>query len=292
VLLAGDVIGYGALKDDNASFLVLLPLALIIVCWASSRWNVGALILAATLLVKPLLLPLLLVPILARRWRATAIAAGVTVLGLLLSAPLAGGASGPMEVLKRLSRGSGLTGSSSIYNMSLGGLGEWRHLPEGLVLSARIAIALVAIACIVAVWRLRPPMTLSVIGPLTGVLLGATFLAGPLSEKTYVPLLLPAALTCLLARRHVITGLVIASGLVAAYNSKLFGIGYDGTAWQLRFVTVEVLVFEASVLALRVAVLSVLPDDASRESWGTLVQTLFRQASGVRPGSAPASATS
>jgi hypothetical protein len=112
---------------------------------------------------------------------------------------------------------------------------------------------------------------IAIVGPLAGVLLGATFLAGPLSEKTYVPLLMAPALTCLLVRRNAVTGLVIAAGLIAAYNSKLaLGLGYNGTAWQLQFVSVEVLVFAACVLALLTAVRSGLVDGSSDRTWRSL----------------------
>jgi len=249
-LLEGDLVMRDA-RLENVSVLLVLPCLGVIYCWGTGRWRGGAMILAATLLVKPLLIALVIVPLLARRWTATALTIAVTALLGLMSLPLVKNLSAAGKVAGNVLRGSSLTGGMAVYNLSIWGWGQVHHVPSGLVLSARFLVVAVAVGCGVVFWRRRPPVTVATVGPLAGVLLGATFLAGSLSENHYVLVLLPVAFSCLRAGSVVTRSLIVGAGLLAAYSSQYATfLGSSLPAVQTRFVVIELLVFVGSVIAV------------------------------------------
>jgi arabinofuranan 3-O-arabinosyltransferase len=263
LLLEGDLVVSTAFLD-NIDLFLLLPLVAIIACWATGRWQAGAILLGVTLLIKPLLLPLLLIPLVTRRWRDAVLA---TAIGLssALFIPLLANETSLLTVVQRLFHGSNLVGQNAVYNLSISGLGDWYHIPLVLTLVARVVVVAVLVACLVRTYRVNrnSEVAPNMVGPLAGMVLAGAFLAGPLSEDHYVVLLLPLGLTCLLARRTITNAVVGLAGLFAIYTGRyLHGLGGSSSLVQLRFVIVEVLIFVACSLATWIMALG--PRDESQ----------------------------
>jgi hypothetical protein len=249
-LLEGDLVVRDA-RLENISVLMVLPCVGIVLCWGTGRWRWGAVILAATLLIKPMLIALLVVPLLARRWTATALTVAVTAVLCVLALPLVPSVGAALKIADRVLKGSNLTGAMSVYNLSLWGWGHTHHTPTVVVVGGRLLVVVVAVACLAVVWRREQPMTVATVGPLAGLLLGATFLAGSLSENHYLLVLLPVAFTCLIATSVASRLLVVGAVVLAAYSHHYTTIlGTSASAIQTRFVVIELLLFVASALAL------------------------------------------
>lgn len=254
-LIKGDLI-LGSAWLENATVLLIPPLVVMILSWGSGRWPLGSVAFALSLVFKPTLAPLVVIPFLARRWRSTAWAVGAAAALGLLSLPWAGGVRTTGQVVEALLHGSNLVGEKSVFNLSLRGMGEWHQIPGPIMTSARLVVVAVAIVCLVAVWRARPQMTSVLVGALAGLLLATTFLAGPLSEKNYLWLLVPPALACAWGGGRMPRGLVAIAGLLAMYSAyyvgyapRLEALSLDGYR-QVRYITIEVLVLAASAVVV------------------------------------------
>ncbi len=89
------------------------------------------------------------------------------------------------------------------------------------------------------------------VGPLSGVILGGVFLAGPLSEGHYLVFLIPGAMTAVAVRSLMARLLLFGALLTAAYASVYFhGVGVSQVALQARLVLIELLVFGGCAWAL------------------------------------------
>src|SRR3954469_84018 len=119
--LLGGVIAARSLFLGNLSEL-LAPVAVgALLAFRRGRWLLGCALLAAALLVKPLLAPLVLVPVLHRQWAplVRTMAPGGALL-LLAVALVPGGATFP-RVLRYCLAGTNLHGANAINNLSLRG---------------------------------------------------------------------------------------------------------------------------------------------------------------------------
>jgi len=240
--LLGGVIANRSLFLGNLSEL-LAPVAVgALLAFRRGRWLLGCALLAASLLVKPLLAPLVLVPVLHRRWGplVTTMAPGG---GLLLIAMglVPGGARFP-SVLRYCLTGTNLHGRNAINNLSLRGWAEGQHAPRALGLAAA-GMTLVAIA--VLVWRRmragEPPSPIR----LGAVLMFGTFLAGGIAEVHFLLIGYAIVLLHVVVDRPPALPFVPGLALLGApdgYMTLLLGRTADGQSW---LVLAELLVLAA-----------------------------------------------
>ena len=253
VLLKGDLL-VSILWLDNASVLLVLPCAWLLVRWSAARWTSGAVVLGLTLLLKPVLVPLIVILLVFRRWKETAIVAGVSLTGLVVCLPLISGSGSLVTVAHRLAGGSNLQGDLAVYNCSLAGIGSAHHVAGLAVGLARVGVTAATVIILVQVARVERPPSAYLVGSLSGLLLSAVFLAGPLGESHYLLLLIPGAILCVGWDSWPVRGLLLAALLAAGFPSFYFG-GHGGSAsdLQVRAVLIEGLLFTASaVVALAV----------------------------------------
>jgi hypothetical protein len=255
-----------SLPNGNIGWLLILPCAYVVLRWGQGRWVAGGVALAVTLLIKPVLLPLLLIPLLYRKWKSVAVAAAVTCAGFAVMLPFVGDLGAMPGVLAKLSEGKSLDGRGEVNNLSLAALGNVHHVDSIVILLARTAVVGLAIAVVAVIAFHQPRVSLEVVGPLSGVILGAVFLAGSLSESHYLLYLIPGAMTAVAVRSYVARLLLFGAMLTAAYASFYFHhVGaIDFGALQARCVLIELLVFAGCVWALVVGIRGDA-DDGERE---------------------------
>jgi hypothetical protein len=200
VALFGGVVAHRSRYTGNLSEL-LVPVAVgVLLAFHRGRWLLGCALLAASLLVKPLLAPLVLVPLLHRRWpqvAVTMIPAAVLLLAGMLLIP--GGTRFPTVFLHTLA-GSNLHGDQAVNNLSLRGWAEAHGVPGALGVAAALVLAAVVLV------RARGQKHLG------AVLLLGTFLIGGLSEISYLPVALAVALLQAATERY--RGLLLLPGFV------------------------------------------------------------------------------
>jgi arabinofuranan 3-O-arabinosyltransferase len=240
--LLGGVLATRSLFLGNLSEL-LVPIAVgVLLAFHRGRWVLGCALLAASLLIKPLLAPLLLVPILHRRWTAllcTMLPAGALLVLSVLLVP--GGLDFP-QVLRYVVGGTNLHGANAINNLSLRG---WA---EGQGGSHAAAVAASAAVVGAVLWRVtRGGSRLSPVW-LGNVLLLTTFLAGGISEvhfllSAYAGILLFVVVHRLPARiwLRFLPGLLLLA-VPGPYPTMLLGRHNDGQTW---LVAAELLLFAA-----------------------------------------------
>ena len=177
MVLLGGVVAQRSLYAGNLS-AVLAPVAVaVLLAFHRGRWLLGCTVLAASLLVKPLLAPLILIPLLARRWRPFARAmlpAGALLLLSLVVVP--GGTRFPAVLMHSLA-GSNLHGTEAANNLSLRGWVEAHHLHPAIGVAASVAVVA---AAVLRGREVRDPTWLG------SVLLLTTFLAGAIGEANYL----------------------------------------------------------------------------------------------------------
>ncbi len=234
-LVLSSQIAAQTLSSGNVTILLVLPAFWVLELWARDHWRAGALLLAVTLCLKPLLLPLLLIPLVRRRWEAI----GLAVLPAVAVSILTGWATGTLSDLPRLlwflGSGNGLTGSRAAYNISLRAFGEVHGL-EPLVFVLRGVVVAAVGYCL---WRFATHRaTFHVIG---WVILLGTFLAGSIGEPHYLFLGLPAVYDLLSQRRlGWIAGACFVGLLLVAVPRGFTG---DIRLLQVRQVSTEIVLF-------------------------------------------------
>ena len=181
--LFGGVVASRSLFLGNLSEL-LVPVAVgVLLAFQRGRWVPGCAVLAASLLVKPLLAPLVLVAVLHRRWGAlgrTMVPAGLLLLLSMLLVP--GGPDYP-AVLRYCLSGTNLHGAYAANNLSLRGWAEGQHAPRLLGVLAAGVVGVLVVAGIARVRRrggCPAPVWLG------NVLLLGTLLAGGISETHFL----------------------------------------------------------------------------------------------------------
>jgi arabinofuranan 3-O-arabinosyltransferase len=265
ILLKGDLV-VGALWLDNASVLLLLPCALLLIWWGGNRWTLGATVLGITLLLKPLLAPLLVLPLTFRRWKALIVAIAVATIGLLISIVVSGNERSMVTIAKKLEGGSNLVKNGAVYNLSILGVQHNHHLNVVVFSVIRLAVIVIALLLVVRCIRRSVGVSLVSVGSLSALVLSAVFLAGPLSEDHYLLLLLPGAMIMASGNsrtaRYLLLGALVLAGYSAYY---LGGVAGSANALQLRYVAIELLVFASSALVL-MAERATGPDTAGRSS--------------------------
>jgi hypothetical protein len=226
----------GGLIADRSLFLgnlseFLVPVAVgALLAFHRGRWFLGCALLAASLLVKPLLAALVLIPLLHRRWGAlagTMLPAGAL---LLLSMRLVPGGTAFPSVLRYCLTGTNLHGTNAVNNLSLRGWAEGQHAPHLLAVAASAAILALTAARIA---RSHPPSPTW----LGNVLLLTTFLTGSISEVHF--LLTAYAVTLLHLTLHgparrawylYAPGLLLLA-IPSSYQTLLTGPHNDAQSW-------------------------------------------------------------
>ncbi|WP_030442160.1 glycosyltransferase family 87 protein [Actinoplanes subtropicus] len=240
--LLGGVIANRSLFLGNLSEL-LVPVAVgaLLAC-RRGRWVLGCALLAASLLVKPLLAPLVLVPALHRQWGPlvrTMLPGGAL---LLLAVGLVPGGKAFPSVLRYCLTGTNLHGDNAVNNLSLRGWAEGRHAPYAVGVAAAV-VTLVAV--VLVVYReMRAGGRPSPIW-LGAVLLFGTFLAGGISEVHFLLIGYAVVLLHVVVDRPPVRPFVPGLALLAApagYLTLLLGRTADGQSW---LVLAELLVLGA-----------------------------------------------
>lgn len=235
----------------NVSPLLAVPALFILALFSRGRWHWGMIILAATIAFKPILIPFLVIPILARKYRITL--TWCTAFGVLsvLILPLVGSMEDAIAVARVLTKGSNLVGDLAEHNLSIKGLAEVHNVVNwGMAL--RMVVIVFAVAVTITEWRRR--VRAVTVGESAGIgafLLGALYLAGPLSEYHYLLVLIPVAVLAL-ARLDGTKSLRIVGGVGLAH--LLWCDHYVSiSSWypiQMRMVMGELLITAALGLLL------------------------------------------
>ncbi|MEV6342565.1 glycosyltransferase family 87 protein [Actinoplanes sp. NPDC051851] len=259
--LLGGIAAARSLSLGNVT-VFLAPVAVgTLLAFHRRRWTLGCALLAASLLVKPLLAPLILVPLLHRRWsaltRTMLPAAAVLLLGIWL---IPGGSSYPAVFRYTLS-GTNLHGENAVNNLSLRGWSEAHSLPPTAgFLAAGMAAALLFLR-VFSAFRPLPvpfsrPLPASFSGPRPGpdpvwlgtTLLVGTLVAGGISEIHYLLVALAATLLLLALRpapdrvwRLFLLAITLLS-VPGPYVELLVGRSAPAQSW---FVLAELLLFTA-----------------------------------------------
>jgi arabinofuranan 3-O-arabinosyltransferase len=182
------------LSLQNMSVLCLL--ALVGFYWFAShdRWLPAAVTIGVSLSLKPLLLAVLIVFLLARKWRALAVAltipAALNVVALLL-------VRDARDVLSKLPGLLNRAGSGALLNSAWVDVLRTFGFPHWSVILIRLATAAVAVLAGVLAWRRLENLALRCVTTTTALLLGV-FLAGTLSENHYMLTLVPFAVTAVM----------------------------------------------------------------------------------------------
>jgi arabinofuranan 3-O-arabinosyltransferase len=245
-LIKGDLL-LNSLPLENLSILVLLPLTLLVALWGRRRWDSGAIVLALTLVVKPVLLPLLVIPLTLRRPRPAVVtlvtAAAIAIATIWLLRPF----SQAEDIVRRIISSDQI---GNVYNLSLVGIGRTHGIPTGLIDAARIVVLVPLVIVVVAIVGARPAPSIPLVGSMSGVLLGGVFLAGSLSENHYIWLLIPGAVLAVASRSNIARASAVASWILCSYSVDYLHRFGDNSELQARFVSVEVLVLIGSSAAL------------------------------------------
>ena len=244
--LLGGMTAARSLFLGNLSELLVPVAVAVLVAFHRGRWLLGCGLLAASLLVKPMLAPLVLVPLLHRRWRpllSALLPAGALLVLSMLIVP--GGLRFP-AVLGYVLTGTNLHGGNAVNNLSLRGWAEGQHAPRALGVAAAVLVVAAVAARLVRALCTGPGLSPVWTGNL--LLLG-TLLAGGISEVHY---LLTAFATTLLylvlepvpARVWAAFGVGLA--LLCVPTGYLVLLPYtDGQSW---LVGAELLLFTALLL--------------------------------------------
>jgi arabinofuranan 3-O-arabinosyltransferase len=197
----------------------LLALALAIVCLAASRrkWNLAAIVLAASLCLKPILLPALLVFVMWRRWRALATCLGLTAAANLVAlAIVPRGDQFFTKALPFLLRDAHPP-KVDPYISTLAAQGRLLHIDGGVVLALRIATIVCAALVILIVRRDHPVPSGVAIVTVAGTGLLAQYVAGTGTEFHYVLALIPLLISAGVPRGYLPLYIGIPAGLALAW---------------------------------------------------------------------------
>lgn len=212
VALMGSDVYASALFLENISLLFVLPLVLVGICWGTGRWTLGAVILAVSVAIKPLLVLLFLMPVVRRQWRAclggVVVAAALTGVGVALSNDLHGFWHLPAIILN----GTNLHGVYQANNDSLTSIGVVHPGFRWPIDVLRVALA---VAVAVTLWRSRRgPLSVERSLLLGGVLALTLPVCGGISEGHYANLALPAAVVVVRGRWGAVARWLAGIGLV------------------------------------------------------------------------------
>ncbi|MEV6348443.1 glycosyltransferase family 87 protein [Actinoplanes sp. NPDC051851] len=201
----------------------------VLIAFRRGEWTVGCALLAASLLVKPLLAPLILLPLVNRAWRpllTSMVPAAVVLLAGMVAIP--GGSRFP-EIVRYWVTGTNLHGDNAVNNLTLHGWAEAHGLRQSLATTLAVLIAAAVLFRFLVMKN-----------PGAALLLG-TFLCGSLAEASYLPVAVTAVL--LTPSRWLIPGLALLAApsigvvtpqtqLVAAESLLLTAFFIEQSSWN------------------------------------------------------------
>jgi arabinofuranan 3-O-arabinosyltransferase len=185
----------GELPLENVSVLEFLAISLFFLLALRGQWTAAAAVVGLSIAVKPMLLPLVLVLVVAGRWRATATALGVPA---ALNAVALAVVAGPLEVLHRLPSLVNRTGLGAQYNSAWVDVARSLGLPEAATVALRLFVVAVALLVAWWSWRRLDDERLRLVTA-SSVLMIGEFAGGTLSEYHYMLILVPMAMTVVIA---------------------------------------------------------------------------------------------
>jgi hypothetical protein len=187
--LLGSAVTQHSLYAGNLSPLLAPVAVAVLLACERGRWTLGCALLAISLLIKPLLAPLILIPLLSRRWRPLAVTMAPAAAALLVGMAAVPGGSAFPQILWYCLTGSNLHGTEAVNNLSIRGWVEAQHAPAIVgTLTAVCVIAATAIRLLTAEKKKVTPAQLG------ATILIATFLAGGISEVSYLYVAMSAAM--------------------------------------------------------------------------------------------------
>lgn len=214
-VVLGGVTTYRALPLINISVLVALVALGLVYLWGRRHWGWAAVVLAGSLLIKPLLLPLVAVPLLARRVRSAAVTIAITAAGVLICLPIISGTDRLGAVASKLASGGILVGRPwARNNLSIAGLATMQSLPHDTAFLARAVVVCLAIAACGIVLRQRTWDTPRVAW-LSLLILSGVFLASRLSEVHFLFALVPGTVAVLARSKSISARVTAAIGAAA-----------------------------------------------------------------------------
>ena len=242
----------GELPLENLSVLEFLALSLFLLLALRGRHVAAAAVLGASIAIKPMLLPVVLVLIVSRRWKATAVALGVPV---ALNAIALALVAGPLQVLGKLPGLVNRTGAGAAYNSAWVDVARSLGLPEAATIALRVFVLAGTVAAAWLAWRRLEDDRLRLVTTSSVLLLGE-FVCGTLSEYHYMLILVPLAMTVVVARspmRFPLAWLGMAWALELVRSPRaLLGLDVVANDSVLRAVGMSVVVLTiGGVLALR-----------------------------------------
>lgn len=184
----------GELSLENVTVLGFLALAACYVFALRGHWVTAGAAIGLSLAVKPLLLVVLLVFVLARKWKALAVAVLIpAILNLVAFAIVAD----PGQVWSKLPSLLNRAGYGINFNSAWVDVARILGAPVGVSILLRLAtVALVVLGALLSWSRLNDPRLQLV--TTTSLLLIGSFLAGTLSEYHFMLTLVPLAMTVVL----------------------------------------------------------------------------------------------
>ncbi len=241
----------GELSLENVTILAFFALGLFYVLALRGHWIAAGAAIGLSLCVKPLLLVLLLVFLLARQWKAFAVAVAIpAVLNIVAFAVVAD----PGRVWTKLPSILNRSGYGVNYNSAWVDVARVLGLPEGVSILLRLAtVGLVAAGAWMAWSRLADaPLRLVTT---SSILLIGSFLAGTLSEYHFMLTLVPLAMTVTLGRSPMRTvtaavGTVWLMGLLLMPSSVL-GINTTANHSAFRAFGMSLVLLTVVVVLLR-----------------------------------------
>jgi arabinofuranan 3-O-arabinosyltransferase len=179
---------------ENVTVLCALALAAFYLFTQKGHWVPAGVAIGLTLSIKPLLLPVLLVFVLARRWRALAVAIAIPA---VLNAAAFAVVADPSAVFAKLPSLLNRSGSGVLLNSAWVDVMRIFDMPELATLLVRLATVALAVVGAWWSWQELGDLRLRLITT-TSVLLIGTYLAGTLSENHFMLTLVPLAMTVVL----------------------------------------------------------------------------------------------
>jgi arabinofuranan 3-O-arabinosyltransferase len=206
----------GELPLENVSVLEFFAIALFFLLALRDRWLAAAAVIGVSIAVKPMLVPVVLVLLVSRRWKATAVALGVPV---VLNAVALAVVAGPLQVLHKLPSLLNRTGSGAAYNSAWVDVARALSLPEAATVALRIFMLVATLVVAWWCWQRLADERLRLVTTTTVLVIGE-FTAGTLSEYHYMLILVPLAMTVVVAR-----------------SPMRFPVALLGMAWALEFLS-------------------------------------------------------
>lgn len=247
VVLFGGPLFTDSMIVGNLSILLAPFAAGVVIAFHRDQWARGCALLAATLLVKPLLAPLLLVPAVHRRWRALGAAAVPTAALLAGAVLLVPGGHEFFAVLRFCASGTDLHGANAINNLSVRGWFEAHHHPSTVGLMLSVGVVSASVLRVVALCRgrrLPRPVALANLAFVT------TLLASSISEVHFLLTAMAMTLAQVVLEPRWRGRLACVPILLALVALSIGGTAFEGRDRQTWYLVVEIVLYLAAMVTV------------------------------------------